>query len=291
MIPKKKQISDGKKIAFPLLILTLLLPAFISKTLALNTDPNMSAFRRKPIEKTQLISFNLNDGRRINGRVIKKGPETIEIAQMTNNQMTLAKYSRQEMNQTSVTYRNVSSLDYWREAGQYFLDRVGDFQNDPDDFLQAIRCFEKAKTIAENSLGPNHKLIEELQKQITQTKVEMDRWVELIKPRAELRKLETLATIDVQLEQLKKQSQTNTENIAQIQQKIGSFPDFAQKYNNLSNSINTLESQNRSFAQQIDRLKDDIYDLWRYYRNRTIYYYSRPRIDETDNNDSDNGQD
>ncbi|MCD4830474.1 MAG: hypothetical protein K8R02_01550 [Anaerohalosphaeraceae bacterium] len=277
MFSEKKQIPAGSKSI--LLIVCMLVFSFAA--FAQNAEPNLPVVRKRPVKTFRLISFTLNDGQRVSGRIVTKGPIGFEIAIIDGSQIKLARYYRDDIQPRSIIYSKSSALDYWRNAGDYFLEKVGDFKDDPDEFIQAIRCFEKAKFAVSAAMGPEHKLVAELGEKIGQTKAEMDRWVELVTPRAELRKLEVLSTIDQQFEGMQTKVETNTKELAGVQIKLAGYAATAQGYEKIRDRLSRVETLASSFQQRIERMENDVYDLWRYYRNRNVYYNS-PVIKNSD---------
>jgi hypothetical protein len=232
-------------------------------------DSNTLSVRRKPIEKVQLISFNLTGGQRINGKLVSEDPYQIEIDQVKGSRILLSTYSKNDIDKTSIIYRTVSELDYWRDTGKYFLQKVWDFQDDPDEYMQAIRCYQKAKAITEDALGSDHKLVTELDEKIDEIEKDMDKWAGQAKSRLEMRNLEVLSTLDVRLQKFQEQISANSDDIAAIRQELAAAGD----YNELRNKIAGNELAIKLLDQRLLKFESELDDLWRGYRYQPRYYY------------------
>jgi hypothetical protein len=237
-------------------------------------DSNSSPVRRKSIEKIKLISFNLISGQRFSGKLVNENPFEIEIAEIKGSKILLSKYYKNDIDKKSIIYKTVSELDYFRDTGNYFLEKVWDFEDDPDEFIQAIRCYEKAKSLVETAVGPEHKLAAELDEKISQIKADMEKWAQQTKERAELRELELLSTLDSHLQQIQEQIATNSKDIANIQRELVNNTAAIGDYKELGNQITSIEVATRLLEQRILEIEDDIRDLWRRYRPHPPYLMS-----------------
>ena len=261
---------------FILLILLVDTPAYADENKRSSDDSQLSV-RRKPIEKVQLISFNLTGGQRINGKLVSEDPYQIEINEVKGSRIVLAIYNKNDVDKNSVIYKTVSELDYWRDMGKYFLQKVWDFQDDPDEYMQAIRCYQKARTIAEDALGADHKLVAELNEKIDQIEKDMNKWAELAKSRSELRKLELLSTLDVRLQKIERQINANADDIAAIRQELANTAAAAGDYNELRNKITGNELAIKLLEQRLLKFETELDDIWQGYRYQPRYYIPRGR--------------
>jgi hypothetical protein len=81
--------------------------------------------RRKPIEKVQLVSFNLTGGQRISGKLVSEDPYQIEINEVKGSRIVLATYNKNYIDKSSIMYKTVSELDYWRDTGIFSAESLG----------------------------------------------------------------------------------------------------------------------------------------------------------------------
>jgi hypothetical protein len=233
--------------------------------------------RRKPIEKVQLISFNLTGGQRINGKLVSEDPYQIEINEIRGSRIVLSTYFKTGIDKNSIIYKTVSELDYWRDTGKYFLQKVWDFQDDPDEYMQAIRCYQQARTIAEEAVGADHKLVTELDEKIDEIEKDMEKWAGQAKTRADLRKLEVLSTLDARLQKIEEQINANSDDITAIRQELANNNAAIGDYNDLRNKITGDELAIQLLQQRLLKFETELDDIWRGYRYQPRYYLPRGR--------------
>jgi hypothetical protein len=271
-----KPVFAALALNFILLILLVDVPAYADENKR-SQDSNTLSVRRKPIEKVQLISFNLTGGQRINGKLVSEDPYQIEIDEVRGSRIVLSTYFKSGIEKNSIIYKTVSELDYWRDTGKYFLQKVWDFQDDPDEYMQAIRCYQKARAIAEDALGGDHKLVAELDEKINEIEKDMDKWAGQAKTRADLRKLEVLSTLDVRLQKIEEQISANSDDIAAIRQELANNAAAAGDYNELRNKIAGNELAIKLLDQRLLKFETELDDIRQVYRYQPRYYLPRGR--------------
>lgn len=236
-------------------------------------DVNTSSqARRKPVNQIRMVSFNLSDGQRVEGKLESENPYIIEISELKKDKVVISKYNRKDIDRNSIIYKNISELDYWRNMGDYFLQQVWDFENDPDEFMQAIRCYENARGVVVDAVGEGHKLVAELDEKISSIKNDMDKWTDQAKSHAELRKLELLAELDTKLQKIQEQIEANAKDIAEIRQQLATTGEAAKDYKEISKKVTGLEVTTKVLEQRVVNIEDDFDDLWRRYRYQPRYY-------------------
>ena len=280
----KRESSICVKSVFSILIIIFLLtlpsdiyaqPANPEETLP--QDVNSVPIKRKPIENVRLVSFILNSGQRVGGRVESEDAFEIRLSEIKDAEIVSSKYYKNDIDKKSIIYKNVSGLDYWRDTGDYFLQKVWDFQNDPDEFIQAVRCFEKAKILVQDAVGAGHKLAAELNDKISRINADMQKWSEQAKTRAEMRNLETLAALDSKLQQFQEQIAENSKAVSDLRQEIKNVSAASGSYEQLRDKVNDADIWMRVFEQRIIKLESDMDNFWRWNRNQPRYYYVPPR--------------
>jgi methyl-accepting chemotaxis protein len=246
-------------------------------------DVNTVPIKRKPVGKVQLVSFVLNNGQSVSGRVESEDAFEIKLSQIEGVSIVSSKYYKNEIDKKTVIYKNISELDYWRNTGDYFLQNVWDFQNDPDEFIQAIRCFQRAKVLVADALGENHRLVAELDEKIKKINADMQNWSQQAKTRAEMRNLETLATLDAKLQQFQEQLTENSKAVAELRAELKNISSSSDNYDQLREKVSNADILIRVLEQRTTKLEGDMDSLWRWNRNQPRYYYNTPRT-KTDPN-------
>lgn len=244
-------------------------------------DVNSVPIKRKPVGKIQLVSFVLNNGQSVSGRLESEDAFEIKLSQIEGSSIVSAKYYKNEIDKKTIAYKNISELDYWRNTGDYFLQKVWDFQNDPDEFIQAIRCFERAKSLVVDALGENHKLVAELDEKIKKINADMETWSQQAKSRAGMRNLETLATLDAKLQQFQDQLTENSKAVADFRAELKNISS-SDVYDQLREKASNADVLIRVLEQRMTKLESDMDSMWRWNRNQPRYYYA-PRT-KTDTN-------
>ena len=246
-------------------------------------DVNTVPIKRKPIENVRLVSFILNSGDSVSGRIESEDAFEIKLSRIAGASIVSSKYSRNDIDRKTIIYKNISELDYWRNTGEYFLQKVWDFENDPDEFIQAIRCFQRAKSLVADALGENHRLVAELDEKIKKINTDMQTWSQQAKTRAEMRNLETLATLDTKLEKFQQQIEENSKVVANLSAELKSISSSSDDYNQLREKVSSADVIIRVLEQRTTKLESDMDSMWRWNRSQPRYYYNIPKT-QTDAN-------
>lgn len=243
-------------------------------------DANSAAVRRKPVGKVQLVSFILNNGDAVTGRVESEDAFEMKLSQVKNASFISTKYHKNEIDRKTIIYKNISELDYWRNTGDYFLQKLWDFENDPDEFIQAGRCFQKARELVAEALGEDNKLVAELDEKIKKINADMENWSEQAKKRAEMRNLETLATLDAKLEKFSQQIEENSKAVADLRAELKTISSSSGNYDQLREKVGSADILIRVLEQRVTKMEGDMDSMWRWNRNQPRYYsYPKNKTD------------
>ena len=142
-----------------------------------------NSFAVKPIPKVRTATFTGNDNRLVSGVIVSEDRNQITISEPRNNIIVAATYLKDEI-KSKVSYQNISEYDYWENMGGYFLKRTWDFRDDIDEFIQAIRCYERAKAVLIESVGPSHPQATEIEAEIQNANNEKQKWQQEIEIRS-----------------------------------------------------------------------------------------------------------
>jgi DNA repair exonuclease SbcCD ATPase subunit len=241
-------------------------------------DVNSVPIKRKPVGRVRLVSFILNNGQSVSGRVESEDAFEIKLSQIEGVSIVSSKYYKNEIDRKTIIYKNISELDYWRNTGEYFLQRVWDFENDPDEFIQAIRCFQRAKVLVADALGENNRLVAELDEKIKKINADMQNWSQQAKTRAEMRNLETLATLDAKLQQFQEQLTENSKAVADIRAELKNISS-SNNSEQLREKVSSADILIRVLEQRMTKLESDMDGMWRWNRNQPRYYTPRTKTD------------
>ena len=208
--------------------------------------------RRPRIETVNMADFYMRDGNAVSGRLLSEDNTQVTIELPSESTLITRTFSKREIDPRSLKTRPVFAYRYHSQMGEYFLARTWDFRDDPDDFIAAIRSYEKAKQSLSTASG-NEDRIAEIDEAIK--KIEQDRevWTREVESRAKLRKLEYEAEAEKRLKQIEKQ-------VAESKLKLGESVKYLEKRaNDLSADYQRLERNltelNKNLVEQMRNLQ------------------------------------
>jgi hypothetical protein len=234
------------------------------------------------------ISFYLMNGRAVSGRLISEDKSQITIEELDESKIFISTYSKKEIDSRTIRQTKMPQVKYYLELAEYFESRIWDFKDDPDDFTQAIRFYEKAKEIIEQSQERIPTSAGEIEEKIKQLHEQKNLWTENVKTRAELKRLEFEATFDVRLEELDDKINGLAQSLREMGEQFDKLVKSTQdNYNKLKGSVSkinqTLSPRFQELKTRIELNEREIDRLWRRrYRYLRPYgdYYRLPRRDD-----------
>ena len=161
----------------------------------------------------KMADFYLRDGKLIFGRLVTEDKNKITIEQLDGSTIVVATYSKRDIDPRTFQTKNTSTSRYYEGVAEYFAGRVWDFADDPDDFIQAIRCYEKAKLLATGTSEMNTERIREIDGKIAELKADRERWTIQIESRAKLMELEFQAQYQQRFKELEGKIDASTKKI------------------------------------------------------------------------------
>ena len=232
------------------------------------------------------VSFYLMNDRPVAGRLISEDKSQITVEELDESKIFISTYSKKEIDSRTIRQTKMPEVKYYLELAEYFESRIWDFKDDPDDFTQAMRFYEKAKEIIQQSQERIPTSAAEIEEKIKQLHEQKNLWTENVKTRAELKRLEFEATFDVRLEELDDKinglAQSLREMGEQLDKLVKSTQDNYNKFKGSVSTINqTLSSRFQELKTRIELNEREIDRLWRRrYRYYPRYYYRLPRRDD-----------
>lgn len=203
--------------------------------------------QKKKFDNVKTVSFLLKDGYAVMGRIITEDRRQMTISELGSGKLLLANYLRSQIEPGSLSYRTMSEPAYWQTTAAYFLGKAWDFENDPDDFIQAIQCYQKAKNLVIQHRGPDHELAKQLTEQIEQVRSERELWTEEAQSRAKLKMLELESVLETRLDELRDMVTNNSEELARIRGMLEEPQNFAKVLDEMRQNLN--EKIDRSFKE------------------------------------------
>ena len=216
------------------------------------------------------VNFYLRDENLVFGKLISEDKNKITLERLDGSRIIVATYSKREIDTRTLRFKNIPEAKYYLDLAEYFSGRTWDFRDDPDDFIQAIRCCEKAKRSTEQAQGPDSERTVEISEKIKKLQADRKIWVREVESRAKLKKLEFEATIETRLKELEDKA---TESSLQIDKTVANTKDNQQKLERaisgmdrlLSGRLEILEDEVETNSRIIDRIDRTRYHYPRYY--------------------------
>ncbi|MFC1676312.1 hypothetical protein ACFL3G_04530 [Planctomycetota bacterium] len=252
----------------------------ISKTVKQPLPPAADPIRtpRQRMNSVKMADFYLRDGQLMFGKVVNEDKNKITIEQLDNSRLIVTTYSKREIDTRTLRIKKVPEHKYFAELAKYFAGRTWDFVDDPDDFIYAIRSYEKAKFSLTQIYDPNSEKIKDIDTQIQRLQADRQVWVREAKSRAELVDLEFQATIQTRLKELEDNVNKNMLQISRILEKLDRLA------GELQTDGRNSSQRTKDTSRELDSLKERINDNRRSANrnDRDRRYYTKQKIKTKD---------
>jgi hypothetical protein len=204
-----------------------------------------------------MVDFYMRDGNTVSGKLLSDDKNQLVVEEPQESTVIVRTYSKRDVDTRTVATRTMPESQYYSRLGEYFTAKTWDFKDDPDEFIQAIRCYEKAKQSLEQS-GAEPEKIAEIDKAIQKIQHDKEVWTEQVGSRAKLKKLEYDAEAENRLKQLEKQV---TESSVKLNESIKyldkTTADVRNDYQRLEKNLTDL---NKDYVEQVRNLQAQIND-------------------------------
>ena len=210
---------------------------------------------RQRMDFIKYVNCHLRDGRLVFGRLISEDKNKITIEQPQGSRIVVFDYSKREIDLRTMDMKNMPHFQYYLDLGEYFSGKTWDFIDDPDDFIQAIRCYENAKSLLE-SQKPGDEKLAEIQGKIEHLLADRQVWIREIASRAELKKLEFEAEFEKKLSTLEKKIDAADIKLQAGLDRINDIArDMEDQYDALAK---TLTERDEDFSRRLNVLAERI---------------------------------
>ncbi len=203
------------------------------------------------VDSVTVADFYLRDGSTVSGRLLSEDNTQVVVELVEDSTLVTKTYSKREVDTRTLRTRPVLENLYYTQLGEYFAARTWDFRDDPDDFIQAIRCYEKAKQSLQAG-GVNGDRVAEIDKAIKKLEEDREVWTAQVESRAKLRKLEYEAEAENRLKQLERQVVESNESIKNLSETADNMKG---DYDKLEETVTGL---NKDYAEQLRILQNQI---------------------------------
>lgn len=222
--------------------------------------------------------FYLRNGQLVFGKLVSEDKNKVTIEQLTASKIIVTTYSRREIDPRTLQTKNVPEYKYYMDLAEHFSSQTWDFSDDPDDFIQAIRCYEKAKQAVVGTSLLESERIKEINEEIMRLQADRQVWEREVETRAKLKKLEFEAEGQTRLNELEDRinisNQTFNESAEQLDNIIREIQDNRQR---LEQSLSMIEQDIRRqlniLATQVEANRRIINPFYGYLGPRYPYRY------------------
>ncbi len=229
----------------------------VSPAVPASEAPFTAAKVRQRFDVVTMVDFYMRDGNTVSGKLISDDSTQLIVEQPFESTVVVKTYSKREVDTRTVRTKPMPEWQYYNKLAEYFSARTWDFVDDPDDFIEAIRCYEKANQSLQAS-GADSERIAEIDKALKKVRDDRDVWTKEVESRAKLKRLEYDAEAE---NRLKKLERTINEGNAKLNESIKSLDktaeDVKKDYQNIDKTVGDL---NKDMVKQVNNLQVQITD-------------------------------
>lgn len=212
---------------------------------------------RARVDSVTMVDFYMRDGNTVSGKLLSDDATQLVVEQPFESTVTTKTYSKREVDTRTVRTRPMFEWQYYSRLAEYFTARTWDFVDDPDDFIEAIRCYEKAKQSLQAG-GADSEKIADIDKAIKKIRDDREVWTREVESRAKLKKFEYDAEAENRLKKLERSvAESNVKLNESLKALDKTAEDIKKDYQNIDKTIGDL---NKDMVKQINSLQVQIND-------------------------------
>jgi len=222
------------------------------------------------------VDFHLRTGELVFGKLLTEDKNKIAVERLDESRIIVQTYGRREMDPRTVDIKTVPECKYYLDLADYFAGRTWDFRDDPDDFIQAIRCCEKAKAAIETSaVGQDKDRIEQINEKIKKLEADRQVWETQVKSRAELKKLEFLAEAENKLKEIEDKVNASSQQVTKSVERLDkAVTDIQENHRKLEGGLYGIQQQLNVLAERT-AVNARLMDPWRWNWQPQYFYRYR----------------
>ncbi len=230
----------------------------------------------------KMADFYLRNGQLVFGKLVSEDKNKVTIEQLTASKIIVTTYSRREIDPRTLHTKSVPEYKYYMDLAEYFSSQTWDFRDDPDDFIQAIRCYEKAQQAIVGTSRQDSERIEQINEEIKRLQADRQVWAREVESRAKLKKLEFEAEVQTRLNELEDRIDTSSQKIDESAERLDNIiREIQDNRQRLEQSFSMMEQDIRRqlniLASQVEANRRVIDPFYGYLGPRYPYrYYNRP---------------
>ena len=229
----------------------------VSPAVPASETPGAIVKPRTRVDSVTIVDFYMRDGNTVSGKLLSDDSTQLVVEQTVESTVVPKTYSKREVDTRTVRTRPMPEWQYYVRLGEYFAAKTWDFVDDPDEFIIAVRSYEKAKQLLQAG-GADTERVADIDKALKKVREDKEVWTKEVESRAKLKKLEYDAEAE---NRLKKLERTIAEGNVKLSESIKYLDKTAEglknDYKNLDKSIGDL---NKDMVKQINNLQVQIND-------------------------------
>ncbi len=200
------------------------------------------------------VNFFTREGEFVSGKLIFEDDKKIAVEIARDNKFETKTFNKVNIDTRTLRYNNMPEYQYLMDMAEYFISNTWDFKDDPDDFINAIRLLEKAERQLSES-RPDSRMLKEVKDKIENIRADRETWIEEMKSRAELKKLEERAMVDRRLRELLDEVKAMRKDVNDLR-------------SDMNRQIGNLEIVDEKLADEIERLRGNVDEELDNFNNR-----------------------
>jgi hypothetical protein len=229
----------------------------VSPAVPVSETPITIAKPKARIDSVTMVDFYMRDGNTVSGKLLSDDATQLIVEQPVESTVVPKTYSKREIDTRTVRTRPMPEWQYYVKLAEYFSAKTWDFVDDPDEFIGAIRSYEKAKQLLQAS-GADKDKIADIDKALKKVQDDREVWTREVESRAKLKKLEYDAEAENRLKKLERSvAESNVKLSESIKYLDKTAEGLRTDYKNLDKSIGDL---NKDTVKQINGLQTQIND-------------------------------
>jgi hypothetical protein len=220
-------------------------------------SPITIAKPRVRVDSVTMVDFYMRDGNTVSGKLLSDDATQLAVEQPSESTVVIKTYSKREVDTRTVRTKSMPEWQYYVKLAEYFSAKTWDFVDDPDDFIEAIRCYEKAKQSLQAG-GADIEKIADIDKAIKKVQDDREVWTREVESRAKLKKLEYDAEAENRLKKLERSiAESNVKLDESLKSLDKTIDDLKKDYQNTDKAVGDL---NKDMVKQINGLQAQIND-------------------------------
>jgi hypothetical protein len=209
-------------------------------------SPTGQGASRARMSTIRTVDFYLKDGKLIFGKLIAEDRNKVTVEQVEESTLIVGTYSKRDMDAKTLQVKTIAESKYYEDLAEYFAGRAWDFKDDPDDFIQAIRCYERARKLITGASELDAERIKQMGDKVAQLEADRIVWEKQAQGRAKLRELEFQSQFETRFKELGEKIEASSQKIEQAVARLDkAVTDVQQNHDKLEKSLPALEQDLR----------------------------------------------